>query len=405
MPRWHRPNPESPAAAAGAGHGLPTSAPTVGVEEEFFLVDPTSERLTASNDLVVAAAARLGLDLDYELKRTQVEVNTPVCHSSTELRARVVEGRTIAAAAAREAHVGLLASGVSPVLQQLASVTDVPRYRTMAERYGRLVEEQEVCGCHVHVGVADHETAVLVCNHVRVWLPTLLAATANSPLHRGRDTGYASWRAIMASRWPCAGPPPRFTSAEHYDAIVAMMIDSGNILDPGMVYWDVRPSAHLPTVEVRVSDVPATVDETVLLAMLVRALVATAEREVREGSAAPPIADEIVHAAYLCAAREGSTGRAVDVFTGRPTTAQQSFRAFLRYLGPQLEETGDRRCAVAMWEAILARGTGAMLQRRAFARRHAVADVVDALRRAFVDGPQTPPLSGGAHPAPDVPAL
>ncbi len=343
MPRWHRPNPESPAAAAGAGHGLPTSAPTVGVEEEFFLVDPTSERLTASNDLVVAAAARLGLDMDYELKRTQVEVNTPVCHNSTELRARVVEGRTIAAAAAREAHVGLLASGVSPTLQQLASVTDVPRYRTMAERYGRLVEEQEVCGCHVHVGVADHETAVLVCNHVRVWLPTLLAATANSPLHRGRDTGYASWRAIMASRWPCAGPPPRFTSAEHYDAIVAMMIDSGNILDPGMVYWDVRPSAHLPTVEVRVSDVPATVDETVLLAMLV--------------------------------------------------------------LGPQLEETGDRRCAVAMWEAILARGTGAMLQRRAFARRHAVADVVGALRRAFVDGPQTPPLSGGAHPAPDVPAL
>ena len=135
------------------------------------------------------------------------------------------------------------------------------------------------------------------------------------------------------------------------------------------------------------------------------ALVATAEREVREGIAAPPVADEIVHAAYLCAAREGSTGRAVDVFTGRPTTAQQSFRAFLRYLGPQLEETGDRRCAVAMWEAILARGTGAMLQRRAFARRHAVADVVGALRRAFVDGPQTPPLSGGAHPAPDVPAL
>lgn len=381
------------------------SGPTVGVEEEFFLVDTNSECLTESNDVVMAAGRKLGARMDYELKRIQIEVNTPICRSSTELRARVLEARATAAAAAVQCRVGLLASGASPTVQPLAPVTDVPRYRMMAERYGRLVEEQEVCGCHVHVGVADRETAVQVCNHVRLWLPALLASTANSPLYRGRDTGYASWRAIVAGRWPCSGPPPRFTSMEHFDSVVEIMIESGNILDPGMVYWDVRPSAHLPTVEVRVSDVPATVDETVLMATVVRALVATAERDVRAGVTAPPVSDEVLRAAYLCAAREGPTGRAIDVSTGRVTTARQSFATLLRHIRPQLEETDDCRRTVKMSEKIFSRGTGAMLQRRAFERRHDPVDVVDALTRQFVAEPWTQTVPGGTRPAPDAPAV
>ncbi|WP_241384136.1 carboxylate-amine ligase [Rhodococcus sp. CH91] len=378
------------------------SGPTVGVEEEFFLVAPTADRLTESNDLVVTSARQLGARIDYELKRIQIEVDTPVCRTATDLRAHILAGRAAAAAVALQHRMGVLASGASPTVQRLAAVTDLARYRTMADRYGRLVAEQEVCGCHVHVGVADPEIAIQVCNHVRLWLPILLASTANSPLHRGHDTGYASWRSIIAGRWPCSGPPPRFTSAAHYDTVVAMMIDSGNILDVGMVYWDVRPSAHLPTVEVRVSDVPASADETILLATIVRALVATCERQVRAGVPAPPVTDEVLRAAYLCAAREGATGRAIDVFTGRTTTARHAFRGLLRYIRPQLEDTGDYRRTLKMSAKVFDRGTGAVLQRRAFERRHDTADVVDALTRQFVAEPWTHTLSGGTRQAPDA---
>ncbi len=113
-------------------------------------------------------------------------------------------------------------------------------------------------------------TAVQVSNHLRPWLPSLLALSANSPIHRGVDTGYASWRSILWSHWPSAGPPPYFSSLEEYDRTVAAMLECGSILDKAMVYWDVRPSTNFPTVEVRVSDVPATVDETVLMATVVR---------------------------------------------------------------------------------------------------------------------------------------
>ncbi|MDG3010862.1 hypothetical protein G4X40_11950 [Rhodococcus sp. D2-41] len=107
-------------------------------------------------------------------------------------------------------------------------------------------------------------------NHLRPWLPTLLAMTASSPLFHGRDTGFAGWRSMIGCPWACSCAPPFFDSAAHYDATVAAMADAGVVLDEAVVFWDVRPSSDLPTVEVRVSDVPATVEETVLLATLVR---------------------------------------------------------------------------------------------------------------------------------------
>ncbi|MCV7200908.1 YbdK family carboxylate-amine ligase, partial [Mycolicibacterium peregrinum] len=155
-------------------------------------------------------------------------------------------------------------------------VTDAPRYRRIGAQFGMIAHEQGICGCHVHVRVPDRAAAIYVSNWLRPWLPSLLALSANSPLYRNADTGHASWRSVLWSRWPAAGPPPFFTSPEDFDRTVRLLVDAGVILDEDMVYWDVRPSADFPTVEVRVADVPATVAETVLLATLIRAAVMTA---------------------------------------------------------------------------------------------------------------------------------
>jgi carboxylate-amine ligase len=172
-----------------------------------------------------------------------------------EVRDRVVELRAVAAL---QVGARLLAVGVPVAGTPVGRVTDTPRYRRMAREYGALITGQEVSGCHVHVGVPDREIAVRVSNHLRPWLPVLLGLTANSAVHHGRDTGFAGWRAVRTSRWPCSGPPPVWTSAAEYDATVARMIDCGTVLDERMVYWDIRPSTHVPTLEVRISDVPAT---------------------------------------------------------------------------------------------------------------------------------------------------
>ncbi len=271
----------------------------MGVEEELLLVSASGRPLPRSK--AVAAGAE-GVDVELELTRAQVELNSPVCETSDELRGQLIQMRSRLAKSAAEEGAQLLAIAAPPGGDAAQLVTKKPRYQEMEARYGQLAREQGVCGCHVHIDVPDKEAAIRVSNHLRPWLPALLALSANSAVYLGADTGFSSWRSIMWSRWPCSGPPPYFESAEHFDALVAMQLGTGSIMDERMVYWDVRPSTHLPTVEVRVSDVPLTVDETVLHATLVRALVMTA---LDDGGLGPKLEPEVLRAAYWLSARDG----------------------------------------------------------------------------------------------------
>ncbi|QTR03119.1 glutamate--cysteine ligase [Saccharothrix algeriensis] len=355
--------------------------PTLGVEEEFLVVDPGSGRPVQVAAEVVDLANRLGAELQPELTRVQVESNTPVCRTMREVRGHLLTARSVAAAAALQAGAQLLAVGVPLVGPMAQPFSDSDRYRRIGEGYGLLAAEHGICGCHVHVAVPDRETAVQVCNHLRPWLPVLLALTANSPIHQGVDTGYASWRSVLAGRWPCSGAPPYFTSAEHYDSVVDMLVDSGTVLDRAMVYWDVRPSDHLPTVEVRVSDVPATVDETVLLAALVRALVTTAVEAIRRGEQAVVVTGEELRAAQWRAARDGGAGEGVDLVTHRRVPAAHLLRRLVRHVRPALRRTGELRAVESLLTKVLRNGNGAVRQRRAFQARGRLEDVVALLTR------------------------
>ena len=263
--------------------------PTIGVEEEFLLADPASGEPVAVNETVAGHAAERGVKLQLELTSCQVETTTDVVGGSRELGDQLRRLRRIAAEAAEAGGARLLAVGLPPTVPHEFPITDTPRYRQIADRFGMIAHEQGICGAHVHVAVPTREAAIQVSNRMRPWLPLLLALTANSAVYRNTDTGYASWRSVLWARWPSAGPPPRFDSADEYDAVVQMLHHAGAILDDGMVYWDVRPSANFPTIEVRVADVPASVSETVLLAVLIRAAVMTALDEERRGEPAPPL--------------------------------------------------------------------------------------------------------------------
>jgi glutamate---cysteine ligase / carboxylate-amine ligase len=359
------------------GHLWIVNLPSVGVEEEFLLVDPATGEPVACNAAVAEHAAARGVELQLELTTCQVETATEVAQTSSQLRQEITHLRRVAADSAQEAGARLLAVGLPPTVPHSFPITDKKRYREIGDRFGMIAHEQGISGCHVHVEVPDREMAVAVSNRLRPWLPLLLALTANSAIYRNADSGHASWRSVLWARWPSAGPPPHLESAEHYDAIVAMLLDAGAMLDDGMVYWDVRPSKKFPTVEIRVSDVPATVAETVLLATLARAAVMTAMAAERAGEPSPRIDDHILRAAYWKAAHDGLDGQAIDITQGSTTAPTAAVLGkWLTLLQPALLELGDDEWVHAELARLLQEGNGAMRQRAAWRERHNIADVL-----------------------------
>ncbi len=321
--------------------------------------------------MVAEVARNRGLDLQLELTSCQVEVATEPVLSSAELHDELQALRHGTARAAEECGARLLAVGLPPTVPHEFPVTDTPRYRQIAERYGMLAHEQGICGCHVHVEVPDLDTAVLVCNRLRPWLPTLLALSANSAVYRNADSGYASWRSVLWGRWPTADPPPHLESAAEYHATLQRLQDMGAMLDDGMVYWDARPSAKFPTVEVRVADVPATVAETALLATVTRALVMAVLGEIRCAIPETLIADPVLRASYWLAARDGMRGARLG--------------ELLTKITPELHEIGEYDYVTAELDRITGAGNGAMRQRRAWQRRGDVTDVLAEAARATLE--------------------
>ncbi|WP_435975578.1 carboxylate-amine ligase [Streptomyces sp. Qhu_M48] len=342
---------------------------TLGVEEEYLLVDPATavpvplaEEVRRATGLGPFAD---GAEIQYELLQAQIEVATPVCWTLDEVGGHLLRLRHALASAAQAIGCRVAATGAAPVLGGLTvPVTPTPRYARMAREARQLVDEQLICGMHVHVGVPDPETGVAVLNRIRGWLPVLLAMSANSPLWSGRDTGFASWRTIVFSRWPVSGPPPHFDGFSDYEERLEALVASGVIADRGQAYWQARLSDRYPTVEVRCLDVQLRADDAVMFAGIVRGLVATAIAEEKAGLSLPVVAPELAHAANWYAARHGLKGTLVDPL-GRPCSSGQALNALMRHITPALEDAGDVRGVRGLVRRLQQAGTPADRQRRA----------------------------------------
>ncbi|MFB6559676.1 glutamate--cysteine ligase [Streptomyces sp. NPDC056400] len=356
----------------------PTVPLTVGVEEEFLLVDAHSFRVVPAAPLVLATAGGLPGELHPEGTRYQVEISTPIAHSAASLRAELAALRRTVGRAAR-AHGCRLLAAPSPVVAvdgPLHLTDDEPRQREQHRRFGALTDTLVSCGRHIHIGTLDVDTAVAVSNRIRPWLPTLIALAANSPFWGGRDTGHASWRAMAWSGWPSAGLPPHFTSTAHFRRSVQSLLGSGAALDTKMVYWDLRPSGHWPTLEIRAPDMSPDIDSAVLQAELARALVSTALREIAERRPEPAVRDDVLRLARWRAAHDGLEGFGLDPYTGTELPAADLAEALLDLVAPELAAAGDLDHAAKTLAGLLRDGSGAHRQRVVFARRQDLTDVL-----------------------------
>ncbi|MGW5400071.1 carboxylate-amine ligase [Streptomyces sp. NPDC003952] len=366
---------QKPAGPRTSGPVFPL---TLGVEEEFLLVDARTLRVVPAAPLVLSTAAGLPHELHPEGTRYQVEISTPVAESAAVLRGELAGLRRTLARAAR-AHGCRLLAAPSPVVAlegPLHLTDDEPRQREQARRFGALTDTLVSCGRHIHVGTLDVDTAVAVSNRVRPWLPTLIALAANSPFWGGRDTGHASWRAMAWAGWPSAGLPPHFTSTAHFRRSVQTLLGSGAALDTKMVYWDLRPSGNWPTLEIRAPDMSPDIDSAILQAELARALVATALREIAEQRPDPPVRDDVLRLARWRAAHDGLEGFGLDPYTGAELPAADLAEALLDLVAPELAASGDLDHAAKTMAGLLRDGSGAHRQRTAFARRGDLKDVL-----------------------------
>jgi len=352
---------------------------TFGVEEEFLIVDPSNgSPLPLAADLLRLQDPGEPGDLSthpmlaVELHQEQIEVITHPHSTLTGLSAEILSGRALADSLARKAGARIAALATSPLAVTPHSTSNT-RYDALLEKFAVTARKQLTCGCHIHVSVDSDEEGVAILDRIRSWLPPLMALTSNSPFWDGADSGYASYRTQAWNRWSSAGPTEIFGSAQAYRQRVADLAATGVVNNPD---FDARLSARHPTVEIRVSDVCLDPRDTVLIAALVRGLVETASREWKSGQAPDMVSAIILRQGSWLASRWGIQGELLNPLTHKPESARNVIAALHNHVRDALVEAGDEAYVEASLHRIFSNGTGAKLQRQAYARHGRLADVV-----------------------------
>ncbi|QCU79109.1 YbdK family carboxylate-amine ligase [Citricoccus sp. SGAir0253] len=370
-------------------------ARSVAVAESLLLVDPVDLTPVSAGDRAVqpedeGGDGTTGHRLTAGRHQDQVEVSGPPQSSLAGLLHTIRAGREAVERAASRAGAGAVALATAPG-RLIPHPAPGAHHRGLGGHLGPTGAERLVNGFRVRVAVASLAEAVSVLDGLRPWLPALLALSANSPFWQGQDTGYASYRYQAASRLPASGPPEHFGSPEAHRRHGELLRATGLPMDPPMLHQDALVREDGPAVEVRVADVCLDPRDAAVLAVLVRALVETTAR--RRGAGGPPdggasgipapVPASVLRTWCWLASRSGVDDRLIDPATGTPAPAGDVLSRLLDAVRPVLaEQPGEEQDVEAGVADILRRGTGARLQREAFAARQEVQDVVAAVRAA-----------------------
>lgn len=352
-----------------------------GVEEEFLLADAGSRHTVARAAEVVEAAEKIVPNrVTPEFFATQLETRSEPTRAARALRADLANTRRAVADAAARSGCLLVACPTAVLTGHPLLISDDERYHRIARRVANVLDasDSEISGCHIHLGSLGRDEALALSAHLRPWLPVFHALAANSPFAGGRDHGCASWRSVLYGRWPTVGPAP-VVDQDGYERLATRMVASGAIADRKMIYWYARPSEHLPTLEIRVADVNADLDVTVLLAILLRALATDLLTDVRHDADYPLISEEQLRAGHDQATLYGLRGTAFDPAAGAHRPMTDLLSAMLSRSRAALDAADDVSIATRVLARIGAYGTGADRQRAVYRRRRSLVDVVDYL--------------------------
>jgi glutamate---cysteine ligase / carboxylate-amine ligase len=363
-------------------HRFGASAPfTLGVEEEYMLLDPVTFDLVQHVETVLTAArdGELTERLGPELMQSVLEISTPICETAADVDRELRKLRSFVTNLARGQELRVGSSGTHPYsLFERQRITARDRYRNLVDQLQYVARRELIFGLHIHVAVDGPEKAIKVMNALLVHLSDLLALSANSPFWRGDATGLASSRQMVFAAFPRSGPPPRFRDYEDYAAVVGQLEKTGCIADYTHIWWDIRPHPRFGTIELRVMDAVTRVEETVALAAYVQALVKYYSEQFDAGKELPSYHRILTSENKWLGARYGLEAPVMDLATGRRNRVPiaQLIRRALRAIEPHARELGAERELEGIRE-ILGRGNGADRQLRVF---NANRDIIEVTR-------------------------
>lgn len=377
--------------AAGASsvldHSFGKGEPyTLGVEEEYMLLDPETWDLVQHIDSVLAAVADTEHEgrIDAELMQSVLEVTTPVCRTAGDVHRALTQLRTFVAGIAREQGCRFGSAGTHPFsLFERQRITARDRYHQLVDQLQYVARRELIFGMHVHCAVDDPEKAIQVMNGLLVHLPQLLALSASSPFWRGEPTGLSSSRQMVFAAFPRSGPPPRFADYADFAEVVGQLERTGCIADYTHIWWDIRPHPRLGTLEMRVCDAVTRLEDVVAIAAFYQAIVKLYCEQVDAGKPIPSWHRMLTTENKWLAARYGLEAPVMDLATGRRNRVPlaQLIRRTLRDVEPHARELGSERELEGVRE-ILARGNGADRQLRVWNANRDIVEVARAVSLA-----------------------
>ncbi|HEX2443273.1 MAG TPA: carboxylate-amine ligase [Vicinamibacterales bacterium] len=361
---------------------------TVGVEEEFQIVDPDSWELRSHvSELLASGASALGDQIKPELHQSIVEVGTRICEDVAQLRAEILRTRRELVAAADRVGLRVAAAGTHPFsnwMDQVLSPGD--RYQHLVEELQQLARSLLIFGLHIHVAVPNRSEAIDLMNAARYFLPHLLALSTSSPFWVGRDTGLKSYRTAIFRRFPRTGIPDRFGSWGEYEDYVALLVQLHCIDNSKKIWWDLRPHPTFGTLEFRICDVPTDPRATLALAALAQAIIVKLHRLYEKNQGFRLYRRTLIEENKWRAARWGLDGQLIDFGRRVEVPMRDLAIELLEFVDDVVDDLGSRE-ETSYVRTILKDGTSADQQLRVFREtgdlRAVVRFVVEETRRGI----------------------
>lgn len=362
---------------------------TLGIEEEYLLVDRDSRDVVTEPPAEVLEQCRARTDdlVRPEFLTSQIEVGTPVCRDIKHARAELAGLRHTVAEVAAAYGMAPIAASTHPFSEwKQQKHTDRQRYHTLARDMQAVARRLLICGMHVHVGLDDDELRIDLMNQASYFLPHLLMLTTSSPFWRGEDSGLKSYRVSVFDELPRTGLPSRFESWSEYQRHVDVLVRAGLIEDASMIWWDIRPSARFPTLEMRITDVCPLLDDAIAVAALFQCVIRMLWR-LRRGNQRWRIYDRmLIEENRWRAKRYGIDGGLVDFGKGEVVACAALLDELIELTAEDASAL-DCEAEILHCRKIIARGTSAHRQLETYAAalgrgsssEQAVRDVVDML--------------------------
>src|SRR5947208_102694 len=360
---------------------------TLGIEEEFAIIDPETREMRAhTQEMLEGGKVKLKEQIKPEMLQSVVELGTEICQSVVDARAHVIELRTKLAELARCSGLQIASAGTHPFSHwrdQL--ITQGERYQEIVKDMQQLARANLIFGLHVHVGIPDRQSAIHVMNQARYFLPHIYALSANSPFWVGQDTGLKGYRLKVFERFPRTGIPDAFESLSEYEDYCKLLVKTGCVDNAKKIWWDIRLHPFFETLEVRVCDAQSRVDDTLAIAALIQAVIAKLHTLLRQNITFRVYRRRLLDENRWRASRYGIDGKLIDFGKETEVEARSLLNELLEFVSTEVNELGTQK-EMAHIERIMREGTGADRQLAAWERTYDMKAVVDQIVAETYEG-------------------